>query len=78
MDVMRMFGLALYASRRVLCLVRGGHELVMQFDHRRLSLRCLSCGYRTQGWALGDPPKARLSVPIGESTQWPGKDQRAA
>jgi hypothetical protein len=28
----------------------------MQYDKNLLSLRCLACGYRTQGWALNDRP----------------------
>ena len=77
MDIIRTFWAGLYASHRVVCLVRG-HELVMQFDHRRLSLRCISCGYRTPGWALGEPPVARTSIRVGVSAPWPAKDQRAA
>jgi len=77
MDIIRMFGPALYASHRVVCLVRG-HDLVMQFDHRRLSLRCISCGYCTPGWVVGEPPATSNSIRVDASPPWPAKDQRAA
>jgi hypothetical protein len=77
MDIIGLFEPALYASHRVVCLVRG-HELVMQFDHRRLSLRCLYCGYRTPGWAVGEPPATRSSIRVDVAPPWPAKDQRAA
>jgi hypothetical protein len=77
MDIFDVFGPALYASRRVVCLVRG-HDLIMQFDHRRLSLRCVSCGYRTPGWVVGEPPATRASIRVDVSPPWPAKDQRAA
>ena len=77
MIVIDIFSTALYASHRVVCLVRG-HELVMQFDHRRLSLRCLSCGYRTPGWAVGELPATRRNNDVDVVPPWPAKDQRAA
>ena len=39
--------------RRLFCALRG-HENVLHFEQNRLSLRCLSCGYRTSGWSLRD------------------------
>jgi hypothetical protein len=38
--------------RRLSC-VFAGHDTIMFFERDRLSLRCLSCGYRTPGWKLG-------------------------
>jgi hypothetical protein len=35
-----------------LCGCRG-HELLMHFEPRRLSLRCASCGYESHGWEIG-------------------------
>jgi hypothetical protein len=77
MGIMRMFWWALYAWHRLLCLVHG-HEMVMQYDRDRLSLRCLSCGYRTPGWALDEAPVPRTSTPVRVSTAWRVKDRRAA
>jgi hypothetical protein len=36
---------------RLWCGLRG-HHTVMHFENDRLSLRCLSCSYETNGWAL--------------------------
>lgn len=33
-----------------------GHELLMHFEPRRLSLRCESCGYESPGWEIGRKP----------------------
>lgn len=38
--------------KRVACSVRG-HEEFLQFERNRLFLRCLSCGYESQGWVIG-------------------------
>ena len=37
--------------RHLLCGL-GGHELVRHFEHDRLTLQCLCCGYQTGGWSL--------------------------
>jgi len=36
---------------RVLCAFRG-HDILTHYQHDRLSLRCISCGYETKGWSL--------------------------
>ena len=57
--------------RRWICLLRG-HEAVLQFEPRRLALRCCFCGRETPGWTLGtsmpnicpdDAIRARRSLP---------------
>jgi hypothetical protein len=40
--------------RRLFCALRG-HDNILHYEQDRLSLRCLSCGYRTSGWSLRDP-----------------------
>jgi hypothetical protein len=30
----------------------GGHDMLLQFEPGRLSLRCANCGQETPGWAL--------------------------
>lgn len=62
MDIAYAFWSALKMTQRVGCLLRGGHDLVMQYDKHLLSLRCLACGYRTRGWAVNDPPQPRATV----------------
>ena len=37
--------------RRRVCALRG-HDLMMEFAPKRLSLRCAACGHHTAGWAL--------------------------
>jgi hypothetical protein len=50
--------------RRFPCVFRG-HDSVLHFESDRLSLRCLSCGYRTRGWRLGRD-SAYAPLPIHE------------
>src|SRR5689334_25353629 len=37
--------------RRMYCALRG-HDTILVFHRDRLSLRCLSCSFRTDGWSL--------------------------
>jgi hypothetical protein len=37
------------------CAIRG-HDLLLHFEPRRLSLTCADCGWESSGWIL-DPPK---------------------
>ena len=46
--------------RRVLCGLHG-HDIVLRFEHDRLSLRCLFCSYETPGWSLRPDPDNTLS-----------------
>jgi hypothetical protein len=46
------------------CAVRG-HDLVLHFEPRRLSLTCADCGWESAGWIL-DPAK-RMPVRLGRS-----------
>jgi hypothetical protein len=45
--------------RQVVCGLRG-HEMVLHFEPDRLSLQCLACGARTQGWTIDVNPAYRL------------------
>jgi hypothetical protein len=47
---------------RLPCVFRG-HNSVFHFEPDHLSLRCLSCGYRTSGWNLG-PDVGHTSSPV--------------
>jgi hypothetical protein len=40
--------------RHGLCAVRG-HDLVMHFERRRLSLLCSKCGWNSTGWTIHGP-----------------------
>ena len=72
MDILHALSSTSRMAHRLVCLVRG-HELVMQYDRNLLSLRCLSCGYRTQGWALNErPPRQSATVvPLNDTASGP-------
>jgi len=42
------------AAHRAMCATRG-HDTLLHIEPHRLSLRCVSCGHETVGWALGEP-----------------------
>jgi hypothetical protein len=45
---------------QLLCGMRG-HETVMHFEEKRVTMRCTSCGHDTPGWELGDrAPRKRF------------------
>ena len=45
---------------QVLCGMRG-HEPMMHFEGKRVTMRCTSCGHDTPGWELGDrAPRRRF------------------
>ena len=58
--------------RRLPCVFRG-HDSVRHFENNRISLRCLSCGYRTPGWRLG-PDVGHASSPVHELSPRPAGD----
>ena len=33
-----------------------GHDNLLHFEHKRMSLSCVSCGYETPGWTLTEVP----------------------
>lgn len=41
--------------RHLMCGLHG-HDTLLQFDHGRMFLRCVSCGHETPGWELNDAP----------------------
>src|SRR4029450_12033613 len=48
--------------RQVVCGLHG-HDTMLQFEHERMFLRCVSCGHETPGWDLNDaPPTAALQT----------------
>lgn len=63
-DVMRRLG-------QLLCGVQG-HDHLVQFEERRMFLRCISCGHESAGWdmprtSIGraiTPMKARIVQPV--------------
>jgi hypothetical protein len=48
--------------RWTVCAVRG-HETLLQFGDRRISLRCIACGHETAGWTIGEPPPRPTAAP---------------
>ena len=53
--------------RRAFCAVRR-HDLFLQFEPRRLSLRCVDCGWESPGWTL-DQPRA-IDRPMPAMARW--------
>jgi hypothetical protein len=41
--------------RQLLCGLHG-HDAMLQFEHDRMFLRCVSCGHETTGWELTETP----------------------
>ena len=45
---------------QMLCGIRG-HEPMMHFEEKRVTMRCTSCGHDTPGWELDDrAPRRRF------------------
>jgi hypothetical protein len=60
--------LAVWQLREGVCGLRG-HDMVLHFEPERLSLQCLACGARTQGWAIDvNPVYRRPRRQIGSQT----------
>lgn len=38
----------------------AGHDELMRFEPKRLSLRCTRCGHQTEGWDMTCPRPRRL------------------
>ncbi len=48
--------------RQTICGLHG-HDTLLQFEHERMFLRCVSCGHETHGWDLDRArPAVRLRV----------------
>ena len=41
--------------RQALCGLHG-HDNLLQFEHDRMFLRCVSCGHESPGWDLNEAP----------------------
>jgi hypothetical protein len=49
--VRRLFNHAFASIRQFVCGLHG-HDELMHFEARRLSMRCTTCGHETSGWDL--------------------------
>jgi hypothetical protein len=47
--------------RQVMCGLHG-HDSLVQFEHDRMFLRCVTCGHETHGWELNDRPARPVRV----------------
>jgi hypothetical protein len=45
--------------RQCCCAVRG-HDLLVHREPRRLSLRCVACGWESPGWTIDNPRHAAI------------------
>jgi hypothetical protein len=50
-----VIGRLLVWMRQALCGLHG-HDTLLQFEHDRMFLRCVSCGHETAGWELTEAP----------------------
>ena len=41
--------------REVFCGLHG-HDTLLQFQHERMFLKCVSCGHESPGWELDEAP----------------------
>ena len=48
------FGARLLERIRQLICGLHGHDTLLQFEHDRMFLRCVSCGRQTSGWELNE------------------------
>jgi hypothetical protein len=45
---------------QLLCGIRG-HDSLLHFESKRVTMRCTSCGHDTPGWEIGDrAPRKRF------------------
>jgi hypothetical protein len=51
--------------RQAMCGLHG-HDRLLQFEHDRMFLRCVSCGHETHGWEVNNP---RPVVPMRVETR---------
>jgi hypothetical protein len=58
-DFWDVVGRELSVTRQIACAVRG-HDFLLHFGDRRMSLKCAACGHETPGWDIGAP---RFSLP---------------
>jgi hypothetical protein len=56
--VLAVIHLVACRARQTMCALRG-HDMVLHFEPRRLSMCCLCCGVRTQGWTIDVNPDHR-------------------
>jgi len=62
-DMTTCFRRVKWMVRRAICGLFG-HDVLLQFEQHRLSLRCASCGYQTTGWNIGeDASRAHPAAP---------------
>ena len=38
-------------ARQIVCGIRG-HDVVLGFEPHHLSLRCMNCGWKSEGWRI--------------------------
>jgi hypothetical protein len=50
------FGMVMVAKVRQAFCGMHGHDNLLQFEHDRMYLRCVSCGHESPGWELTETP----------------------
>jgi hypothetical protein len=61
-------GAVTWVSERVRTFIcgLGGHDVLLNFEPRRLSLRCTSCPYETPGWTLEETAALKRPAALKE------------
>lgn len=54
-----------------------GHDSLLQFEHDRMFLRCVSCGHESPGWELNEAPPtvSNRTVQTVQTVQTPARAQ---
>jgi hypothetical protein len=71
-------GAIAWASGRLRSFVcgLGGHDVLLNFEPHRLSLRCTSCPYETPGWTLEETAALKDLPALRDTVAHPGRQRR--
>ena len=67
-------GTAVLARVRQMFCAMHGHDMLLQFEHDRMFLRCDSCGQESPGWELTETPPTITEQGDARRHALPGSD----
>jgi len=56
--------------RQAYCALHG-HDDLLQFEHDRMFLKCVSCGHESPGWELTEPRPHALPTAVRDDVRQP-------
>jgi hypothetical protein len=62
--------------RQFICGVHG-HEALLHFDRRHVSLVCLNCGYESPGWDMPGAPAATGGISLRQPARVSSSSRRS-